>query len=205
MTTQIKYFLIITLSISWVFVACDDTDDSTITAGMEVAAGQVAAGQVTAGQVVAGEVAAGQVMAGEVAAGQVMAGETMAGETMAGEVMAGEVMTGGMSDIIVGDGACTNPNDLARFEALGETGLGEAIEGCLGDCFVPGSESCGTCLEGATGFSTECSACFQTITECTVLNCVAQCAVGPESDGCTQCRADNCNAAFVECAGVEPQ
>ena len=72
-------------------------------------------------------------------------------------------------------------------------------------CFVPGSPGCGTCLEGATGFSTDCTACFVEITECTVLNCVGQCAVDSGSAECAQCRADNCNANFITCAGVEPQ
>lgn len=102
------------------------------------------------------------------------------------------------------EGACTNDADVSTLEALGEAGLDDAIGGCVAMCFVPGSPGCGTCLSGATGLSDMCVDCFVAITECTIASCVAQCAADPASADCASCREMNCNAAFVECSGIDP-
>jgi hypothetical protein len=103
----------------------------------------------------------------------------------------------------IGDGACSNDGDVMTLNELGEAGLDQAIGGCVASCFVPGSAECGTCLGDATGLSEACTACFVEVTECTIANCVGQCAAGPDSEACAECRVANCEEAFVECSGIE--
>jgi len=97
-------------------------------------------------------------------------------------------------------GACTNAADAARFASLGEAGVDQGISGCIGSCLVPGP-ACGMCIQTATGFTAECTACFSDIVACTVMNCVANC-INPADPACETCRVDNCGAAFEACAGL---
>ena len=203
---QYSLWMSLTIGLSLTFIACDTSDggtESTETAGTEMAGVEIAAGEMPAGEMPAGEMPAGEMPAGEMPAGEMPAGEMPAGEMPAGEMPAGAIPAGEMpagAEMMMG--ACTNPEDLGQIESLGSDGLSEAITGCVAMCFTE-SPGCNTCLEGTTGLSTTCTDCFAEITVCTVMNCVGQC-LDATSEACAQCRADNCNAAFVECAGVEP-
>ena len=209
-------WLILSFCLTITLSACGGDDNEETTAGTETAGTDVAgtetagtnvAGTETAGTSVAGTETAGTSVAGtETAgtdAGMETAGTDVAGTETAGMETAGMetagMETAGMEMMM---GACTNSGDLGRLESLGDVGLSEAITSCITMCFNP--TTCAPCLEGATGLSTECSTCFVEITTCTINNCVGQC-LDSASDACAQCRADNCNDAFVECSGVEPR
>jgi hypothetical protein len=163
-------------------------------------AGDEVAGNEVAGDEVAGDEVAGNEVAGDEVAGNEVAGDEIAGDEVAGDEVAGETPEGG-SEIM---GACTNEADLNALETIGEAGLEEAIGTCITMCLTPGSPGCGECISGATGLGGECTACFVTITECTIMNCIGQCSIDPGSDACAECRATNCNPDFVACAGIMP-
>ena len=84
-----------------------------------------------------------------------------------------------------------------------EATLQDAILNCTFSCLTQsGAPECSApCLEEATGLSTPCSLCFAQILQCTVQNCIGQCA-GGEGPECAACRAENCGAAFESCAGI---
>ena len=100
------------------------------------------------------------------------------------------------------EGACNNDTDLAQLESIGETGLEEAIGGCVFQCLNTADPApCEMCLSGATGLSDLCVDCFVDVTFCTVTNCVADC-IDASSPACATCRETNCTPAFDECSGI---
>jgi hypothetical protein len=171
--------------------------------GGEMTSGEMTGGEMTGGEMTGGEMTGGEMTGGEMTGGEMTGGEMTGGEMTGGEMTGGEMTGGETAGVEIGEGACTNPADLAQFETLGEAGLEEAIGGCVAMCFIPDSPGCGTCISGATGLSEACTACFVEVTECTVASCVAQC-INPASPECAQCREDNCNEAFTMCSGVAP-
>ena len=201
---KISTYITVIIAI-YALAACDSTEEDPVTGGTGsmaggTKAGGTMAGGMTTGGMMAGGTMAGGMTAGEMPAGEVPAGEVPAGELPAGEMPAGEMPAGGGSMLM---GACTNDADLGQLERLGESGISEAVGSCVGMCITAGSPGCPTCLSGTTGLSDECVNCFVQVTECTVMNCILQCAVAPESMDCAQCREDNCIEAFVACSGVE--
>ena len=77
------------------------------------------------------------------------------------------------------EGACTNPADLPAFVWTDPFVLGfdcVSTQGCGAD------ETCiSTCVQDATGLSSDCSDCMATLSACALMNCEASCA--SESDG----------------------
>jgi hypothetical protein len=61
------------------------------------------------------------------------------------------------------------------------------------------------CIIQETGLSDDCGACFGASAACVVKNCLTQCIGGASSPGCVSCREQNCDPAFIDCAGVVPQ
>lgn len=95
-------------------------------------------------------------------------------------------------------GACTTEADVA---IICDSGFSEAVAACGTGNLMGGPEAIAMCVVDETGLSSECSACFGATTQCTIENCLTDCATDPLSDACTTCRAENCDAAFNECAG----
>ncbi|MFT6396262.1 MAG: hypothetical protein ACJAYU_001005 [Bradymonadia bacterium] len=105
--------------------------------------------------------------------------------------------------ISTAEGACTNSADTI---VLAETGT-DAITGVMGDCSIgcfSGGDpaSCiSECVEGDTGLSADCSACFGATGACTLSSCLFDC-ISPDSPGCASCVESSCGEAFSECAGL---
>lgn len=94
-------------------------------------------------------------------------------------------------------GACTNAADQAILAG----GQVEAqVEQCAQQNFggEPGTKDC---IKSETGLSDGCVTCFDDTVQCTVANCIAQCA-GGQSPDCTACMDQNCTPAFVACSGL---
>lgn len=94
--------------------------------------------------------------------------------------------------------ACTNEADMAILDAVDEDMI-------AGDCALQSggnTESAVMCIQEATGLSDDCTTCFGLVISCVFAECLPQC-FDPSSAECVECRADNCDAAFVECSGIE--
>jgi hypothetical protein len=100
-------------------------------------------------------------------------------------------------------GACTNAADQQAL-AEAEAALQDAIGGCVFSCLGQPQVCVEECVQETAAISDGCAVCFGTLVTCTVMNCAAAC-FDPAGAACAECRAANCNAAFVECAGIEPQ
>jgi len=102
----------------------------------------------------------------------------------------------------IGEGACTNPEDLAVIEATDVPAFTqEAAMSCFG-----GGGDMGACVLSAltegTDISEECGTCYVDTVLCIVDNCISVCMAEPEGDECTSCQEEFCNAAFAECSGL---
>ena len=95
-------------------------------------------------------------------------------------------------------GACTNEADLA---IICGAGFSEEVAACGTDNLTGGAEAIAMCVADDIGLSAECSACFGATTQCTIDNCLTDCATDPLGDACATCRAENCDPAFNACAG----
>ncbi|MDH3655837.1 MAG: hypothetical protein OEN21_16360 [Myxococcales bacterium] len=95
-------------------------------------------------------------------------------------------------------GACTNQADLAILCAAE---FPAAAQACGTDNLGAGAEVIGACIAEDTGLSDECAVCFGATTQCTIDNCLADCAPDPLGEPCTVCRAENCDPTFNACAG----
>jgi hypothetical protein len=106
---------------------------------------------------------------------------------------------------VVAQGACTNADDqnvLAANAAALATSAGNCAFMCIAD---PNQATCAAnCVQNAVPLSADCAGCFGEIIACTLANCIAQC-IDPMGQACADCRATNCEAGFVECAGIEPR
>jgi len=100
-------------------------------------------------------------------------------------------------------GACTNAADQQALADAADA-LQDAIGGCVFSCLGQPQVCVEECVQETAAISDGCAVCFGTLVTCTVMNCAAQC-FDPAGAACAECRATNCNAAFVECAGIEPQ
>lgn len=94
-------------------------------------------------------------------------------------------------------GACTNAGDQAIL-AGGQ--VQTQVEQCAQQNFgaEPGTKDC---IKSTTGLSDGCVTCFDDTVQCTVANCIAQCAGGQTPD-CTACMDQHCTPAFVQCSGL---
>jgi hypothetical protein len=100
-------------------------------------------------------------------------------------------------------GACTNAADQQAL-ADAAAALQEAIGGCVFSCLGQPQVCVEDCVQETAAISDGCAECFGTLVTCTVMNCAAAC-FDPAGAACAECRATNCNDAFVECAGIQPQ
>jgi hypothetical protein len=100
-------------------------------------------------------------------------------------------------------GACDNEDDTAALEAS-EATLSDSITSCVFMCFGQDEACNSNCIQGETGVSDGCAACFGTLLSCTVSNCALQC-IDANGQACADCRAQNCDPAFTECAGIAPR
>ena len=94
--------------------------------------------------------------------------------------------------------ACTNEADMAILDAVDEDMI-------AGDCALQSggnTESAVMCIQEATGLSDDCTTCFGLVISCVFAECLPQC-FDPSSVECVECRAENCDAAFAECSGIE--
>ncbi|MGM0574704.1 MAG: hypothetical protein ACQEXJ_07340 [Myxococcota bacterium] len=125
-------------------------------------------------------------------------------------------------DTATGEGACTNTADFQIITTEPTT------EQCA-DC--PGGDGCDTppqmtvtavaqeegvnCIaapdavecsrpeiEARTGITSDCATCYAELISCAIDECLAECGAAPDSQACTDCRADNCNDAFFTCSGL---
>jgi len=95
-------------------------------------------------------------------------------------------------------GACDNAADTA---IICESTFPADVTACGTEFFGEGSEAISVCVAENTGVSGECATCFGDTTECTIDNCLTDCAVDQTSQACTDCREENCGPAFNACAG----
>ncbi len=122
---------------------------------------------------------------------------------------------------------CTNASDMAILIDP-STGMQRAVHGammdkkasdvaadCARECYFAGAgcyladactrnDTVNECVrEGVVGLSEGCSSCFVRSLICSVQNCLGQCAVGPTSPSCVECRCRNhCFEVFTECSGL---
>jgi hypothetical protein len=61
----------------------------------------------------------------------------------------------------------------------------EASRNALGDCVAQ-------CIADGTGLSTQCTACYGSITACSTGFCIEPCAAAPGSEECANCSLENC-------------
>ncbi len=92
--------------------------------------------------------------------------------------------------------ACTNAADMAVLASI-DVGM------VVGDCAMTtfGAEPATSNCIMMSGLSSGCTACFSATVSCTVMHCITQC-IGGETPACADCRAMNCNDAFMTCAGI---
>ena len=109
---------------------------------------------------------------------------------------------GGGSDsgpVIVGAGSCTSQADLGVLRA----GIADSLRTCGAECLgEPGPCTAG-CIETHAGLTSGCAGCYGALLDCTVQNCLADCASAPDGSACQACRETHCSSAFTTCSGLE--
>ncbi|MBK8259331.1 MAG: hypothetical protein IPK82_42590 [Polyangiaceae bacterium] len=100
-----------------------------------------------------------------------------------------------------GMGACTNDADLAIVQDPNKP-IADAVNDCAQMNFgqEPGTLNC---IKGL-GLSDGCAQCFDDTVQCVVMNCLNQCLSDPNSQACTDCRAQFCDGPFAMCSGLMP-
>ena len=94
-------------------------------------------------------------------------------------------------------GACQGESD----QLISSSG---AIEAASEACVWPSYDDwdlAATCFQDATGFSDECTECFQSLFQCAFESCTEECP-GTTTPACEQCISTECDEAFMECSGV---
>ena len=107
---------------------------------------------------------------------------------------------GGTDEGGTGSGACTNAADQ---EIIGSTDVAAEARTCglaaIGK--PPGSAT--PCIVAATGLTEACAGCYGGTVDCTIANCIGDCAADPSGQPCSDCQVEKgCIAAFEECSGV---
>lgn len=127
------------------------------------------------------------------------------------------------------EGACTTEANLALYAGYTHTGTDDMIREGLGavtrlaeECALPGcSEEVGDvvvdaseqnvnalvtciidCVQLEVDLSDDCLSCYAGVVVCAVNDCLVECAEDTSSEACVDCRAENCDPAFTECAGT---
>lgn len=86
----------------------------------------------------------------------------------------------------VGELAAECPFTACTAQVAGVLGDGsEASRNALGDCVAQ-------CIADGTGLSTQCTACYGSITACSTAFCIEPCASAPGSQECANCSLENC-------------
>jgi hypothetical protein len=108
--------------------------------------------------------------------------------------------TGASTGTGMGMGACTDAADgmlLQMNQAQIKTDVGNC-----GKMNLAAEPATLNCIKMKTGLSDACSKCFSDEVDCAAAKCFAQCISDPASQGCTDCRAMNCDPAFLMCSGL---
>ncbi|MEM9458682.1 MAG: hypothetical protein AAGF11_31185 [Myxococcota bacterium] len=115
-----------------------------------------------------------------------------------GSTDSGTTSAGSSGDEPLPVDACTNEADMAILDAVDEDMI-------AGDCALQSggnTQSAIMCIQEVTGLSDDCTTCFGLVISCVFAECLPQC-FEPSAAECVECRADNCDADFVECSGIE--
>ncbi len=99
-----------------------------------------------------------------------------------------------------GTGACTDADDTAKINALGQTALTNDVTNC-GQTSLGAEPATKNCIKQMTNLSDPCVSCFDANVQCGVQHCLTQC-IGGMSAGCTSCLHTNCTPAFNTCSGL---
>ena len=119
-----------------------------------------------------------------------------------GDCADGETCTEGMC-MAESKGACDNAADLAVISTADVAQLSQdAAFACL-EGFSVNLQCAIDEIAEASGMTMECAACFGEQAVCVASNCAFQC-FDPASQGCEDCRNENCTPLFEPCAGIEP-
>jgi hypothetical protein len=97
-----------------------------------------------------------------------------------------------------GSGACTNQADFTIIQ-------GATFQATVSDCATKNwgaDPATKKCIVDATKLSDACATCFGATIKCAAQKCMAQCIADQNSQGCKDCRAQNCDPAFVTCSGL---
>src|SRR5262245_47717052 len=117
-------------------------------------------------------------------------GSSSGGAGTGGSGTGGSSRTGGNPP----KGACPNAADQA---ILGMINVEEVVGQCAQENFgaEPGTKEC---IKDSTQLSDPCVTCFDNTVQCTVQNCLGQCA-GGQTPECTACMEANCLPDFQAC------
>ena len=98
---------------------------------------------------------------------------------------------------IVGDGACTNPADLA---ALASDSIKDILFQCAEE-WTGDQAAAVVCLTELAGIGTDCASCYGDMLGCMFGDCKTQCVDG--STDCNSCLETHCSAPFATCSGLK--
>jgi hypothetical protein len=109
------------------------------------------------------------------------------------------------------DAASANDADIDATNASCVDSADVAVQDS--STFASSLQNCGTSTFGAEpammncivglGLSTTCAGCYDTDIHCAIRHCAGPCS-GGNTPQCTSCRAQFCNADFVQCSGRPP-
>jgi hypothetical protein len=75
---------------------------------------------------------------------------------------------------------------------------GDCAKANLADC-----QKAYDCIQMGTGFTDECTTCFNNNVQCVIANCIGECISDSNSQPCLDCRAEKCDPAFAMCSGLK--
>ncbi len=103
-------------------------------------------------------------------------------------------------------GACQSDEDQAIFVTLGSSTVistaNECAAGCLSAGDLPGC--IGECVSDNTGLTVACGACYGSVFQCLVDNCLDVCATDPSGTSCEMCQEEYCVPELNACTGPLP-
>jgi hypothetical protein len=109
--------------------------------------------------------------------------------------------TGGSGGGAAG-GACTNAADTA-IRTADEAAFQKKISDCA-TTFVGQEQPTKDCIKEKTALSDACTECFGDVVLCAAEKCLTDCMADQNGKPCSDCRAANCDPAFVACSGIKP-
>lgn len=104
------------------------------------------------------------------------------------------------------DGSTTGACSAADEAIIDGATFKDDLSSCAMSCAFGSDPNCNqTCIEDDTGLSTGCSECFAGNLQCTMDNCLSDCASDSSSPGCMNCMEQaGCISALTTCSGLEP-